>query len=373
MSKLDYISIKGFKSLAEVDELKLNGINVLVGANGSGKSNFVEAFNFLRALRQASLVRYVAEAGGANRLLHFGAPRTNEITLKVSFDDEINQYEITLAATAGDGLRPVVEKAYYWDKENYERPYETYLDFHQEAGIAADPHEPSVAGHLRKHLDSWVRYQFDDTSRLSPIRTTADVNDNRRLRSNGSNLAAYLYSLGETHPTSLSLVERTVRLIAPFFAGFALEPDALNRRTIRLQWRHAGSDAYFDAAALSDGTLRFIALATLLLQPSELRPSVILLDEPELGLHPYAIAVLASVLKSVSVESQVVLATQSSALLDQFEPEDVLVADRADGGTRLRRLDAERLQSWLEDYSLGQLWEKNEIGGRPAPERRTAG
>ncbi len=370
MSKLDYISVKGFKSLADVEELKLNGVNVLVGANGSGKSNFVEAFAFLRALRRGNLVRYVAESGGANRLLHFGAARTNDIALKVSFDDSVNQYEIMLTATANDGLRPIHESAYFWDRA-YDRPYEDSLPYGLEAGIAADPGTRSVAAHVRRHLDSWVRYQFDDTSRRAPIRMTANLNDNRLLRADGSNLAPFLYRLGETHRDSLSLIERTIRLVAPFFDGFALEPDVLNEETIRLQWRHAGSNGYFDASALSDGTLRFMALSTLLLQPEELRPSVLLLDEPELGLHPYAIAVLASVIKSVSAESQVVLATQSSALLDQFEPADVLVADRVDGGTRLRRLDAERLHSWLEHYSLGQLWEKNEIGGRPGPERQT--
>lgn len=138
----------------------------------------------------------------------------------------------------------------------------------------------------------------------------------------------------------------------------------------RLQWRHRGSDAFFDAAALSDGTLRFIALSTLFLQPGDLRPSIVLLDEPELGLHPYAIAVLSSVIKSVSTETQVLLATQSSTLLDHFEPSDVLVAERVDGSTRLNRLDGDRLESWLGRYSLGQLWEKNELGGRPASECR---
>lgn len=372
MSKVDYISVKGFKSLSDVEELKLNGVNVLIGANGSGKSNFVEAFAFLRALRRANLAHYVAAAGGASRLLHFGATRTDEMTFKVSFASEVNQYEIKLVATDDDGLRPIAETAYFWNKD-YKRPHEENLDFGREAGISVDASERDIPSHVQQHLDSWVRYQFDDTSRRSPIRLTANVNDNRRLRADASNLAPFLYRLGETHRGSLSLIERTIRLVAPFFDGFALEPDAVNDQSIRLQWRHAGSDAYFDAAALSDGTLRFMALATLMLQPGELRPSVILLDEPELGMHPYAIAVLASMIKSVSVESQVVLATQSSTLLDQFKAEDILVADRNDGATRLQREDGERLRPWLERYSLGQLWEKNEIGGRPAQERPTAG
>ena len=172
------------------------------------------------------------------------------------------------------------------------------------------------------------------------------------------------------HEASYTQIRRTIQLAAPFFEDFALEPLALNEDTIRIEWRHAGSDAYFDASSLSDGSLRFIALATLLLQPASLRPSLILLDEPELGLHPYAITLLASLLKQAYVESQIIVATQSPILLDHFEPEDVLVAERVNGATELRRLDGEALKVWLEDYSLGQLWEKNELGGRPSAENK---
>lgn len=372
MSRLDYITVRGFKSLADVDKLKLNGVNVLIGANGSGKSNFVEAFSFLRALRQEGLNRYVAESGGANQLLYFGAAQTNEMSFKVSFDDEVNQYEIRLLATDNDELRPFSEIAYYWDKEAYDRPYERSLAFGVEAGIGNEYQTSRVAQYVRGYLGSWLKYQFDDTSRRSLIRLTSDVNDNRMLRTDGSNLASFLFRLKLTNPESFSVIERTIRLVAPFFDKFVLEPDAINGDKIRLQWQHLRSDAYFGASSLSDGTLRFMALTTLLLQPRELRPSVILLDEPELGLHPFAITILSSIIKSVSVETQILLATQSSTLLDHFEPDDVLVADRVGGGTRLTRVDPKRLESWLQRYSLGQLWEKNELGGRPTPERRDA-
>ena len=156
--------------------------------------------------------------------------------------------------------------------------------------------------------------------------------------------------------------------VAPFFDDFQLEPQKLNPNKIRLEWRHKGSEAYFDASALSDGTLRFIALATLFLQPETYRPSVILVDEPELGLHPYAITLLASLIKQASLTTQVIISTQSPLLLDHFQPEDVLVADRVEGGTQFTRLDSAKLDTWLQDYSLGQLWEKNELGGRPGVE-----
>ena len=215
------------------------------------------------------------------------------------------------------------------------------------------------------HLDSWRVYHLHDTSSTSPIKKTADVDDNRFLRHDGANLAAFLYFLHHKHEDSYDLIRRTVRLVAPFFDDFLLRPQALNEDKIRIEWQHAGSDAYFDASSLSDGTLRFLVLTTLLLQPASLRPSVILLDEPELGLHPYAVTMLAALVKQASVETQVVLATQSTRLLDHFRPEDVLVADRVDGGTQLTRLNGAALEEWLQDYSLGELWEKNHFGGRP--------
>jgi predicted ATPase len=153
--------------------------------------------------------------------------------------------------------------------------------------------------------------------------------------------------------------------VAPFLDDFSLEPVRANPNTIKLEWKHKTSDQYFGASSLSDGTLRFIALSTLFLQPADQRPSVILVDEPELGLHPYAIGILASLIRQASVNTQVIVSTQSSPLVDYFQPDEVLVADRVDRGTQITHLDSARLDKWLQDYSLGQLWEKNELGGRP--------
>ena len=197
------------------------------------------------------------------------------------------------------------------------------------------------------------------------MQITASVDDNRFLRSDASNVAAILYYLREKHRESYNLIRRTVQIVAPFFDDFSLEPVKLNPDTIKLEWKHRISDQYFGASSLSDGTLRFIALATLFLQPANHRPPFILVDEPELGLHPYAIGLLASLIQQAAENSQVIVSTQSSRLLDYCEPDQVLVADRIDGGTQLTRLDQGRLANWIEDYSLGQLWEKNEFGGSP--------
>lgn len=365
MAALDYITVKGFKSISNIEKLELRPINVIIGPNGSGKSNFIGVFSFLYAIRHGNLQEYVAKAGGANRLLFFGSKVTEHIHLHISFNDEVNQYRIELDPTQEDSLIPAGELVYYWDKEKYEAPYDVPLYLKRnEAGISSSSNT-GISLHVQAHLDSWRIYHFHDTSSNSPMRRTEDVNDNRYLRPDGANLAAFLYFLKQKHEAEYSLILRTVQRVAPFLKDFILEPLALNEKKIRLEWRHQNTEDYFDVSSLSDGTLRFIALTVLLLQPTELRPSVILIDEPELGLHPYAITMLAALIKQASVHTQVILSTQSAPLLDHFEPEDVLVAKLVEGGTQLTRLSSDSLNIWLEEYSLGQLWEKNEIGGRP--------
>ncbi|MEQ8152736.1 MAG: AAA family ATPase [Smithellaceae bacterium] len=368
--ELDYITIKGFKSINSLEKIVLRPINVIIGPNGSGKSNFIGVFSFLHAIREGHLNDYVRRAGGAEQLLYFGSKVTEEIKIMISFSEEVNQYELILKPTSDDSLYPANEWVSFWDKQNYDHPYNkslTALDNGREAGIS-DPDSTRTASWVRLRLGKWRLYHVHDTSSSSPLRKTAKLNDNAYLRPDGSNLPAFLYRLQEKHPNEYSLIRRTTQRVAPFFDDFLLNPDPLNEDSIRLAWKHKNSDQYFGASSLSDGTLRFIALATLFLQPEEFRPSVILVDEPELGLHPSAITILASLVKQVSQKTQVILSTQSPLLLDHFQPEDVLVADRVDGGTQFSRLDSAKLAEWLEEYSLGQLWEKNELGGRPGKE-----
>jgi predicted ATPase len=346
---LDFITVQGFKSIASVEKLELRPINVLIGPNGSGKSNFIGVFSFLHAIREGRLSEYVAVAGGAEKVLHFGSRTTKEMHLRLRFQDEA-EYDLKLTPTAEDSLFPKETVALEGENLHY-----------------TDARLRRVANWVRACLGGWRLYHMHDTSSLSPMRKTAKLHDNAFLREDGSNLASFLYYLREKHPNSYGMTLRAIQRVAPFFDDFQLGPLRLNPDDIKLEWHHKSSDQYFDASSLSDGTLRFIALATLFLQPEEFRPSLILVDEPELGLHPYAIEILASLIRQASLSTQVIVATQSSLLLDHFAPEDVLVADRIDGGTQLRRLKLEELAAWLEDYSLGQLWEKNEFGGRPVP------
>ena len=367
---LDWITIKGFKSISCIERLQLRPINLVIGSNGSGKSHLLEVFSFLNAIRCGQLRQYVQRAGGANNLLHFGVKNTQSLTFHISIENQVNEYEIQLGLDDFDNLVPFDETLSFRNQDNYPGSYrESITGKNGEAGISVGSSTP-IRRYVQDRLASWHCYHFHDTSQTSPLKRTADIDDNNFLRPDGSNIAAYLFYLQKTHENSYELIRQTVRLAVPFFEDFQLAPQKLNEKKIRLEWKHRNSDAYFDASSLSDGSLRFIALATLLLQPKELIPPVIIMDEPELGLHPYAIVLLASMVKQASTKLQIIFATQSSLLLDNFEPEDVLVAERANDGTSFTRLDSESLDSWLEHYSLGQLWEKNQFGGRPAPTRR---
>lgn len=364
---LDWLTVAGFKSIESIHKLRMQKINVVIGANGSGKSNLIKVFSFLEAMRAGRLREYVTRAGGADRILHFGTKTTDTLSIDVSFGNGANRYEVALVPNDLDHLAPLEEMVYFWDRHKYDRPYaEALRPAGAEAGISRRP--TGISRWIQRRLDRWRLYHFHDTGTKSPFRKTCALHDNRFLRPDGANLAAFLYMLRERHDESYSLIRRTVRLVAPFFEDFVLEPTTVNEGLIRLEWKHIGTDAYFDASSLSDGTLRFIALSTLLLQPDELLPSVVLLDEPELGLHPYAVTMFCSLVRAASVRAQVIVATQSPLVLDHFEPMHVLVAERRNGASTFTRLEAGDLRTWLNDFSLGQLWEKNELGGRPRSE-----
>lgn len=359
-AKLDWITVQGFRSIISIEKLPVRAMSVLIGSNGSGKSNFIGALSFLHAIREERLREYVAAAGGAERLLHFGSKHTSEIVFGAGCGDGQWEYTLKLSPTADDGLFVSTEEVRLFDRIYRVPPRQGQ----REAGISGGESR-HVAGWLREALIGWRLYHVHDTSASSPMRKTARISDNEFLRPDGSNLAPILYYLRELRGESYETIRRTVQLVAPFFDDFQLRPVRLNPDDIKLEWRHRGSDQYFDVSSLSDGTLRFMVLATLFLQPEEMRPSLILVDEPELGLHPSAIGVLAGLMRQASLRSSVMVSTQSALLLDHLQPEDVLVTERVDQGTQVARLDRGKLRQWLEHYSLGELWEKNELGGRP--------
>ena len=360
---LDRIKIENFRSIRSM-ELELLSLNVVIGPNGAGKSNFIGAFRLLDQIVQKRLQEYVPQQGGAARILHFG-PKISP-SLSMRFDFGRNGYSFTLATSTSDNLFFRREETHF--RGHYTSDGGPLLGVgHQEARLpdAARDTPRRVPYYVMQAVRDWVVYHFHDTSDASPPKLTQDVDDNRTLRPNAANLAAFLFRLQQRHHDAYRRITEHVQRIAPFFAEFRLAPLASRPDKIKLEWRQRDSDAYFDGASLSDGTLRFICLAALLLQPRHLMPSVILIDEPELGLHPAALTLLAEMMRGASRVSQILAATQSVTLLDHLTPDEVIVAEQEEGASTFRRLEEEALRGWMEDYGLGELWLKNVLGGRP--------
>ncbi len=346
MNNLYKLKIEGFKSIRN-QELEFAPLNVFIGGNGAGKSNLVSLFHFLRRIVDQELQTYTGEAGGANAILYFGRKRTEKISTRIEFrsGSDANIYEFILIPTDEDRFIFEKESTYYWATNRYDDPYlANSWKGHKEARIT-DEKNP-VAAYVRSHLESYRIYHFHDTSPSALVKQTGDVADNRFLRPDAGNLAAFLYRLQQKQPDHFENIEDTIRQVAPFWGRFRLEPSLLNPDKIRLEWEEKGSDIYFNASALSDGTLRFICLSTLLLQPS--LPSLILIDEPELGLHPASIQVLAGLLQSAATRTQLIVATQSVTLINQLQPEQVWIVDREDGQSVFRHLKSADMSEWLE-------------------------
>jgi predicted ATPase len=364
MRELESVTVEGFRSI-KAQTLRLQRLNLVIGGNGVGKSNLVSAFRFLHDIYFERLQEISAATNVAN-LFYRGPKATNAIRLKLRFIEQLkrvaNEYDVQLGFGEA-GLFVSGEIAGFQDFANYPQPYTTGLVIGgaKEAGIRQSTN--SVARYVAEDISSYRVYHFHDTSRTANVKQPGKIDNNRVLEPDAANLAAILYLLKKTHPDHYRLIETSIKQVAPFFDGFILEPLRANVDLIKLEWRERGSDAYFDAHALSDGTLRFMCLAILLLQPD--LPRLVLIDEPELGLHPASIVLLADLLRQAAVKSQILLATQSVTLINQFEPENIVVAERVDGASVFRRLEGAQYQSWLEEYALGEMWEKNLIGGRP--------
>lgn len=363
MRILEKLTIKNFKSIRE-QTLALGHLNVFIGGNGAGKSNLIEAFRFLREIVNQNLAGYSGMKGGADTLLYFGRKRSPKMSFRLEFgeSDTSNAYLVELLGTAEDNLMISSETAYYHEKSKYPTPFvKPVSSFTKESKLKAVAH--LCTNQVMSDLDSYRVYHFHDTSDTAAVKGTADLDDNRVLRPQAENLAAFLYWMQQKQPDHFANVQDTLRQIAPFFEEFRLAPSKLNENKIRLEWKEKGSEAYFNASSLSDGTLRFLCLSTLLLQPQ--LPAVVLLDEPELGLHPAAVTLLADLLSSAATRTQVIVATQSVTLVNLFEPESVWAVDREDSQSVFKRLSQQDMSMWMDEYGLGEMWEKNILGARP--------
>ncbi|MDQ2732593.1 MAG: AAA family ATPase [Armatimonadota bacterium] len=368
MAKLQRVILKGFKSIKAID-LELRPLNVLIGANGAGKSNFISFFRMLNEMMAGRLQQYIGVAGRAQTLLHFGPQMTPQMEAVLEFDEgnALKTYAMRLFHAAGDTL-VFADEHLNLHRAGYPKPKVVSLGSgHQETRLGQEAEKKDPTARSLWYLLSRCRvYHFHDTSSTARVRQYCYVDDSRWLMPDAANLAAVLLRLRkENHGSVYSRIVATIRLIAPFFDDFDLEPAEANSRETMLNWRDKGSDQVFGPHQLSDGTLRAICLITLLMQPENDLPHLIIVDEPELGLHPYALNIVASLFKKASHHTQVLISTQSSSFLDNFDPEDVIVVTREGKDSKFSRPDADQLTAWLEEYSLGEVWEKNVIGGGP--------
>lgn len=347
---MDFIEIKGYKSIKDA-KIELRPINILIGANGSGKTNFLSFFEFLNNLYERKLTQYIALNGGEEKFLHHGSKVTEQIEAMLSFNNGVNGYSFTLEKGA-DGLIVRYEYLYFNN-----RPSWNISELEKEAYIKKT--DNYRAKHVLKYLYGLKKYHFHDTGKSSPFNKQSHIfNDAYFLYEKGDNLAAFLYQIQQDHKIVYNRIIKVIQSIAPYFSDFFFQPNA--EGYLRLQWQDKYSSNVYGATDLSDGTIRFIALTTLFLQPN--LPQTLVIDEPELGLHPFAISKLAGMIKSIAAKgSQVIVATQSTDLMSYFEPDDIIAVDQHNGESVFNRLKQAELEVWLENYSLGDLWKRNII------------
>jgi predicted ATPase len=366
LDSLQRLTLKGFKSIKAVD-IELHPLNILIGANGAGKSNLISFFKMLNEMMAGRFQQYVGVSGSAQSLLHFGSKITLQIEAKLEFQVEngVDTYDVRLFHAASDTLIFAEETLSFLETGRVDPRVDELGAGHQETKIIKAANESKqTAKTLKFLLDRCRVYHFHDTSSTADVRQSCYKGDKRWLMPDAGNLAAVLLRFREENSSlAYQHIIGTIRLIAPFFDDFVLEPDVSNR--VILNWREKDSDRVFGPHQFSDGTLRAICLATLLLQPENELPKLIVVDEPELGLHPYALNIVADLFKKAALHTQILVSTQSSSFLDNFDPDDVITVDREGKESQFRRLTSTELEVWLDEYSLGEIWEKNVIGGGP--------
>lgn len=366
-TKLDKIEIGGYKSFSARNPMTINmsDINILLGANGAGKSNIISFFRMLNFMMSGSFQKYVAQNGTNSSILHYGPKVTPVIDghLSLSNSGGRDYYDFKLSAAAGQQLI-ISEEKITWEKKGTNNPFSSILKSNFLESALVDSLEPTAVV-IRRILSNCKAYQFHDSSQNGVLRQASFKGAAQYLQSEGNNLAAFLLFLRDNYNISYKRIVSYVKMILPSFGDFYLEPD---NGYVGLNWTdNLPNDYVFTSDQFSDGSIRFIALATLLLQPEQTMPSVIIIDEPELGLHPYAIGQLAEMIRDASLHAQIIVSTQSTLLIDEFPADCITVIEHNEdsGYTTAKRLAEEQLKEWLMDYSISELWTKNVIGGQP--------
>ena len=351
------LTIEGFKSIYSLKAFKLTPINIFIGANGAGKSNLISFFKLMKEMREGRLGFYSRKQGGANKLFYFGTKHTEKIQIQL-VNDESNQSDLTFSLYP-DANNGIIADEYQLTVKGTGKQviYDGIIFDHN----VFEKLDSVVQDYLNDFFDYQV-YHFHDTGETSKMKVLQQYNDNLFFKPNAENIAPYLFMLKKNYPASYQEIVNVISLVLPFFGGFIFRD---NESNIELEWyqKHY-NDTPLNAHALSDGSLRFICLAVLLLQPIEKMPGTILIDEPELGLHPTAISILAELITTVAAQGiQVIIGTQSPELLNEFEIDNIIAVKNKNGHSEFSRLNKEDYTAFLDEYTTGDLWVRNIIQG----------
>ncbi|MFI7859483.1 AAA family ATPase [Pseudomonas promysalinigenes] len=363
-ARIKSVTIEGFRSLRSIQSLELPQLAVLIGANGAGKSTLIRFFEMLSwMLKSKNLQEFVLRQGGGDDQFFMGARKTPRIHAKLCLETKSgqNDYRFDLAhVSAGDSVI-LMNEAYRYAPSNLqnEAKWTEVGAVSKESGLLE--RKDKTAKTIVNLLRQCSTYQFHDTSPNSAIHNRWDITESFRLRSDGGNLAAVLLDLRRNDEKRYALIIKQIRRVLPAFKDFVLEEEA---GKVLLRWVGNQSDKVFGSHLTSDGSLRLFCILTLLNMPPARLPDVMLFDEPELGLHPHAVSLVAEMFKRLSKKRQIFLATQSPYLVDCFELENIIIASANNGETLLRNLPREQYQEWLDDeYQLSDLWLKQVVGG----------
>ena len=369
MGTIKRLFVDGFKSLKELKGFELNALNVIVGANGAGKSNFIQIFKMLLAMSKGAFQHFIKMNGGADAFPYLGLKETPVINIGFEFtSNSINSsgsnfYRFTMSPTISEDMLLTEERKYKdFNWRSYGSPsWESRLA-EQKNECSSDGQWNGVGFFVYDAISKWMVYHFHDSSSTAPMRRSEIVEDCMVLRDDGGNIAPFLLNLRDNYTDYYEKIRNAVRLVIPFFEDFSLDIIPMGEaQKVKLTWKQKGTTYPMQPYHFSDGSIRFICLATALLQPTP--PTTIVIDEPELGLHPEAIHILAELITLAAKRTQVIIATQSPMLLDNFSIDDIIVAKRQQGATTLEHLKEEDYRVWLEDYSVGELWSHDIIHG----------
>jgi len=383
MNQFTEIHIDGFRRLCGI-KLPLKPLNVVIGANGVGKTSLLDVFDLLRASAEGNLAEKVSDLQGFDALITRDGRDSFSVGFLANYRSErLLCYELVLHASGAGGhvqsetlyevtsnasvgktyLRQTESDLFYFDDdlgdlrrhELWNQPLTTALSFQPMEDQSMEPWE------IRVLARSCIHYGALDVGERSPVRVPQPLRPTDTPGENGQYLISCLYLMRESFPDRFETIQDTLRAAFPKFQRLGFP--AVAAGTLSMTWHDESFTEPMYPHQLSEGTLRFLWLVTLLQSPG--LPAVTLIDEPEVSLHPELLSLLAELFREASTRTQLIVATQSDSLIRFLKPEEVVVMDIGENGlATATRADSFDLDAWLKDYTLDEVWRMGQMGGK---------